>query len=103
MVTIGDFNQLNYTYANYKESNCHPNLDSLSTVIIEAMEYALINDLDHSNLGMPITYQMTIKDLIDDILNNSSCYPEGDSVYILNVIIDSIIDRIQLLPDVTYI
>lgn len=102
-IMLGDYNQLIYSYSNYNTCNCHPNIEHLKNVIINSMEYSFMNELDYYHLGMPITYQMSIKDLIDNILNNPSCFPEGDSVYVLNKIINSIIDLINELPDINYI
>ena len=66
-ILIGDYDEESLEYSNYFSSNCLPNA---ADIISEEVEKKLIVILSNLGLGLPLLENMTVKNVLAQILKN---------------------------------
>ena len=77
-IMIGDYVDSTQSYTNYFASGCHPDLATLSDVVVGSVEAELLVHLDKESLGSPCLDVLSIADIVNKMTENQGCLIEGE-------------------------
>ena len=76
-IMIGDLAEDEKKYTNYFQSGCHPNLEAVMNTVVKSVQTKLCTHLDKQGLGTPLLPNLTVKNIVDEILKSQGHFIQG--------------------------
>eukprot|EP01038_Epipyxis_sp_PR26KG_P010110 gene10110-13586_t len=84
-------------YSNYFKNGCHPNLNTVKTVVMKSLEEKFNNELDRQGLGSPFIENSSIESIINAMTVNQGIFIEGEVNETFNQAVDKIVESVNVL------
>lgn len=83
-------------FTHYFDSGCHP--ENLSATHVIALEEKLIRLMDQCGLGLPLQQNVSVRQIVGDILINQGCFVSGPAGAAFDAVVDSIMAVVPNTP-----